>query len=1611
VPSLYGTYGQPKKKKKKKKPSPAVTRTKPKLKKKKPKAKPTLVSAPTPKPKTKPKKAATRTKSLNASLSSADAGKRVKAPKQPPKKATLASTLGKEITDEHKATADRAVASWDRDLAQSQATPEGRAKADDAILKSFGVPSAGRSRLEERHGVDFAEERASERAAITRLRKKNDLLEDAEGDTPLDNLLKNFGDTGTAKTFRKVASGTESPTAGQAVASSAMILGPGKLKKPAQFAVGSAGALAKKVAPAAAVATKKVTARPSTALSRARVATQARLPEATKTAALKAKSARAKGKADRAKAREERWENRAEALQKKSDDIAQEAKRLSNSRSIRKANKADRILSRRTDVTRGGAALRRRKPTKAGVARYGKTALTTGPITVAAGGGQEYAKALKEDPLAVLGTTGKAALGIPLALGGIVADAGKSATGIGIEGGPSWGPLEGQKDQQLDYWKKVLSVSNIGELVGIDKAADPQKLIKEELGLVPLAGTALGIHSLGKGLHGRKLTIDGETGEVKSGSANYSVESRERPNAGSTDSVKHAKIRELALEGLDREKAGKTPTSKQYDAMRAMEGGLNDTWNGFAGRQARREEAQRAARVTEGTSSGAANLLGSANKLINLKGRDAARRVAKLGKVRLGRKAGMHVSVADILGPLGEVGFRGLSLPEVQARAQKMLDGQYSGAEATRMISDPDALRAFVDPKNTKILEKNWDNVQGYWDKTKEANTAINQERVKQGVSPILDLYSNSLPDRVRLGMMGSRNEPGTLSSGPLPEGRRYSIDGELRTIDEHFAYAQQIRAKGKEAEATGVHDRAMKLAEDYAKGELKELAARRGGEELGISPYIDTTPDNQTFNVPDASPYQRPGVLGKSAREKDLNPEAVARGEEIMGIKDGKVVEGGGEYLYRPHGSADPDPNAPLGEIVPRDNYTLIGDQHRRGALLMEGKVSPTNPIEGQYARIGSLMQEPYEKGFVSGQTAWARRSNYLGPMSQTMNQWKNLARKAQLPSNMALVPTNSLTPTARRGEWDAEAPLDIKNLFKEQAGTGGNTSYTMVNRFAYKEMLDQANPQSRAWRAVKTVNRLQSALLLAVSPAWFGYQLMASPAAGLITHGGPKKIIKAIRTARNEYKNMPPLERAMFEANFGGVSGQAFDMNKIRTPLTQGAISEMGAAFSRASSTPGGRAFAGLKKGGPLIALNRRFEAYVRRLDAIIEVDGIKKGVDSNKLRNMVHKTSDLNKLAGSDLAHLKGMGLKEQMSYYARNPKEASYFADRVNDALGDWNSLTALERKASSALVFYPFIRFSTNFLFRTLPQKHPAKLAMLANISQANVAALEEGGYGGDFRDFGNVLTHDEKGDPSTTLDLGRAAPGAGPILETAAQIGEGDRTLVSQLLGMTGPVPAGIHNVAFGKEPYSGKESTRPFLEQVTRAAASTNPVTRFIGRSDSPGAKAFRKIDERSLPGYGDIPISGPASALRDLVPDLSGDVDELADKKELSDLYEFRSKHSSLAMINEATKDKREMSDHLKAYKNGDLSRREYEDLYEEYNLRKERRSRFNNKSDRRQDKINAIIKELGISSVDLERWIKKQEEEDDPSGYLLPESKLGGGESLLGGGESRLLTESRL
>ncbi|TFH62183.1 MAG: hypothetical protein E4G90_09310, partial [Gemmatimonadales bacterium] len=432
----------------------------------------------------------------------------------------------------------------------------------------------------------------------------------------------------------------------------------------------------------------------------------------------------------------------------------------------------------------------------------------------------------------------------------------------------------------------------------------------------------------------------------------------------------------------------------------------------------------------------------------------------------------------------------------------------------------------------------------------------------------------------------------------------------------------------------------------------------------------------------------------------------------------------------------------------------------------------------------------------------------------------------------------------------------------------------YTILPREAWNELRTQLKPIEQVFRQFRNVTRASSLALLGTSPTWFQFQLAATPLVALLNNANPRTYINAVRA----YRKMSPTERADVIAHYGGASAGSLALEDVSKSLGSGMSPKASNLYTTSAGrtvnivrrSPAGRALrtinkgTSLREGGPLVIGNKTYEAKIRAIAGLAQMDKVQ---NPSLYRNALESIGYSTKLTEQQVSKLKGKSLPEVAAYYAKHPDDMDNLAKSINDALGDWVTMTSRERRLGAFAAFYPFLRFSIRWTFKTFPKDHPAKAAIVYNLAQLNSQQLYEiwGGQTPSFLgDWGTGVSYTgDKPGQDEGINLARIAPGSNAILEALGS----NRTTQAKITAPLSPAANALISGFEGRNPYTGEdEPGKQSLGGVVGGIAKNfgnlvrpagipeqipgTDVDNPLHREQSPVGAAFDAIqgDERSL-------------------------------------------------------------------------------------------------------------------------------------------------------------------
>jgi hypothetical protein len=228
--------------------------------------------------------------------------------------------------------------------------------------------------------------------------------------------------------------------------------------------------------------------------------------------------------------------------------------------------------------------------------------------------------------------------------------------------------------------------------------------------------------------------------------------------------------------------------------------------------------------------------------------------------------------------------------------------------------------------------------------------------------------------------------------------------------------------------------------------------------------------------------------------------------------------------------------------------------------------------------------------------------------------------------------------------------------------------------------------------------------------------------------------------------------------------------------------------------------------------------------------------------------HGADNLFKGEEQAVKDMQGMSRAEQDAYVAAHPRLGDKLVRAMNDMAGNWNSFTVFEKHFAPLTIFYPFQRYSINWMLYHFPLDHPVVATALTMLGQVNAQELQKiaatKGSTPDVLDYTMPVIQNGEGKQPTILPAGqRTFPGLSTV-QQAVITGK-----PSQLVGELSPIAQIAVSAAQGIDSYTGEPLKESGWAYALRQLASLSPAARLAGLNElgdpkSPASQAFSKLD-----------------------------------------------------------------------------------------------------------------------------------------------------------------------
>jgi hypothetical protein len=352
----------------------------------------------------------------------------------------------------------------------------------------------------------------------------------------------------------------------------------------------------------------------------------------------------------------------------------------------------------------------------------------------------------------------------------------------------------------------------------------------------------------------------------------------------------------------------------------------------------------------------------------------------------------------------------------------------------------------------------------------------------------------------------------------------------------------------------------------------------------------------------------------------------------------------------------------------------------------------------------------------------------------------------------------------------------------------------WKIVPAAAMKELANELQHSSAGGRAYDIVKgNMSKMILLTGNVPWLGAQVIQNMLGGLAATHGRIAVPTNWLGAYRRWRDLPDDERTVV-GGFLGLDATAADITIRRMGSHGGAITE---AWRQLHDWSGWHQ--GLARGrrGPSISDFNPVQAMAKMDRAQNNAARILVWHTLEKKAEVKALTADAGVLGKTQARIMATLGKRDGERALRDNPDLIREHAERVVKFLGDFASLTHFERRfLGRAVMFYPFVRFSTRLAFYTLPIEHPLIGGLVGAVSNIEAEQREEMFGAGSLRwTGGKIYLGGGKAIDITKLNpIGNAAFGALTEDRPAA------------LLGITPPFVGMLYNQASDKDYFTGAE-------------------------------------------------------------------------------------------------------------------------------------------------------------------------------------------------------------
>lgn len=394
---------------------------------------------------------------------------------------------------------------------------------------------------------------------------------------------------------------------------------------------------------------------------------------------------------------------------------------------------------------------------------------------------------------------------------------------------------------------------------------------------------------------------------------------------------------------------------------------------------------------------------------------------------------------------------------------------------------------------------------------------------------------------------------------------------------------------------------------------------------------------------------------------------------------------------------------------------------------------------------------------------------------------------------------------PFTHHGEAIGDALKEAAHTNKSPLDGDTMGNWHVVPMPVYRELVDSVRPAGGFERGVGKVKGWQSrSLLLAGNIPWSLTQVAANAAQATVGSGG--RVLNPLNhyAARRWWNSLSEEEKR----NLGAIMGiDASGADIRRTHMGVTTTGRIATGFRHFMDHPFWHdGFAGSGRGPSMSRMNpaERLAAADRTQNNYFRVLTTYTGLKREKARELGHTWLRVEN-ALTDITDVFRKSPEEQARTLLDHPDRLERVAESVEDWLGDYTTMTALERRTVNRIpMFYPYLRFSIRLARTVLPSKHPMLTAMAIQLGKLHEQELRDMGLISDdqspltrYRNAGLVIL-DKHG--HRVIDVTRINPLLNVATQTAGTVN------VSGALGVLPPYAVWLADQLTHRDNYRDRE-------------------------------------------------------------------------------------------------------------------------------------------------------------------------------------------------------------